>query len=122
MRERDLPGADRFRTEPPKTRPDLAAAYAAGGEPVDPAHAACLAKAVPTASGGVRHFVRRQAGGHGFFSPAEHEARELAGRHPVTGRDRWEWAAVGEDSFDLYVKFLRTGNAAHLRNAERVQN
>jgi len=36
-----------------------------------------------------------------------------------SGRKAFEFAKVTENCFNLYVKFLKTKNPAHLRNAER---
>lgn len=122
MSRESMPGADAFRTQPSKKRAIKATAYNANGQEVSPDAETCVAKAIPVQAGGFRFLVRRQtAGGDRFYNPIEHEAKELRQTNPVTGRPRWEFAVVHEDSFNHYVRFLTTGNFAHLHHAERIQ-
>lgn len=37
-----------------------------------------------------------------------------------TGKERFQFKKVSQEAFDLYIKFLKTGNVAYLRNAERM--
>lgn len=41
--------------------------------------------------------------------------------HSETGKYHYEWKKVKEEIFELYLSFLKTGNVAYIRQAERVQ-
>jgi hypothetical protein len=95
---------DKFKVE--HNRPSLAGeqgetvAYGQGGEVIDdPAGPACLAKSVKDAG------------------PAEET--DLDRRGDWTPAGRFTFRPVTKLAFDLYVRYLKTGNRAYLRQAER---
>lgn len=54
-----------------------------------------------------------------FFNPQVHHKETLYKFDNDKGRDRFSYRAVNKEAFDLYVKFLKTGNVSLLRNAQR---
>jgi len=54
-----------------------------------------------------------------FFNPQTHEKEMLNKIDNYTGRERFFFRPISKESFDLYVKFLQTGNVSLLRNAQR---
>jgi hypothetical protein len=55
-----------------------------------------------------------------FFNVLEDSPAELTGQNRSSGRLRWEYVSVPEDSYLAYVQFLTTSNPVHLRHAERL--
>jgi hypothetical protein len=54
-----------------------------------------------------------------FFNPQTHEKEMLNKIDNYTGRERFFFRPTSKESFDLYTKFLQTGNVSLLRNAQR---
>jgi hypothetical protein len=117
---------DKFKVE--HNRPSLAGeqgetvAYGQGGEVIDdPAGPACLAKSVKDAGTMTsRHFVKFSNVGPtagGMLDPAEET--DLDRRGDWTPAGRFTFRPVTKLAFDLYVRYLKTGNRAYLRQAER---
>ena len=89
---------------------------------IDPENYKCVAKRVSYSSGmHPRFFIKRLTRGHPrFFNPVDDEIYQLDSIHTDKGRARWEFSAVSEEAYDLYIQFLRTQNTQLLRNAERA--
>lgn len=91
--------------------------YAAGGVQVERDAKGCLAYAA-----GTRRFV--MTGTHGlragrFFNPAEDDAGEIAEVSRASGRKKFEFRLVSDSTYELYVRFLSSGNPSYLLQAER---
>lgn len=77
--------------------------------------------------GNTRHYIRKcttgASGGH-FIDPfgALSNVRDFTSYDNQSARRFYEYTLVNADVFDRYVKYLRTRNPAHLRNAERDYN
>lgn len=94
---------------------DAAGSELAAGEP------ACVAKSsFNPDTKRTRFWVKAATYGResgSFFNPCEHS---LGGRgNSRTSRPEFDWRTVTPAAFDMYIKFLRSGNPAHLRQAER---
>lgn len=57
-----------------------------------------------------------------FFNPQIHEKGGINKIDTQTGREKFFFRPTNKDSFNLYVKFLQTGNISLLRNAQRLSN
>ena len=55
-----------------------------------------------------------------FFNPQTHSHDELIRFDSHTGKMRFAWREVSKAAFDSYVEFLKTGNSALLRMAQRA--
>jgi hypothetical protein len=54
-----------------------------------------------------------------FFNPLNHHHDDLVRFDSHTGKLRFCWREVSRTSFDQYVQFLKSGNQAMLRMAQR---
>jgi|APGre2960657404_1045060.scaffolds.fasta_scaffold44472_4 hypothetical protein len=97
--------------------------YDGAGSEVDSSSSDCVAKLVSIEKTGViKHFVRvcRRGIDIGtFFNPQVHAKAELFRFDGSTGRMRYDFTEVSPVAFDTYVAFLKSGNTALLRIAQR---
>jgi hypothetical protein len=109
----------------PVDQPLAQAGFTFGGGPVGPDDPRCLAKRTANAATGEERFYVRsctrgyQAGE--MFNPATHAVAELHQENPALGRPQFEFRRVEKPAFAHYLSFLKTGNPASLRAAERVR-
>ncbi len=101
------------------------AAYTLGGKLVDENDPLVLAKAVVTDAGRNRWLIKvARSGmdaGH-LFNPQSPTAsvEQLTRVESTLGRGRYEFREVPEESFEAYVRFLKTMNNCDYRYAERT--
>lgn len=111
---------EQFRTSPAATAAPAAEGLTALGRAVDPADPKCLAKRVP---------LPRAKSEQYFVCVSTNEERRLfdpltddlthVGVPASTGLPRWKLERVPEDAFRYYAEYLRAGNPARLREAQR---
>jgi len=100
--------------------------YTIGAKKVKPDADNCVAKvATDLESGNSRYWLKRATSGleagrlfnpHGPGYTAASAKRFWA----ETGKNQYEFRKATQESFELYMKFLESGNELHLRQAERV--
>lgn len=103
---------------------DYCEGYDGRGNPVDPADPSCVARLARTTQGHrVRRWVKvatRGADAGHFYNPNPNLDRPVRpdARH-ADGTALYVWRPVAGPNFESYLRFLHTGNLAHLRLAER---
>ncbi len=103
-----------------KIEPSYITGSSLKGETVDPELYRCYAKVVKTPKDVIRYYIKACKGY--FFSPnngnqwGKEDAKRVDG---ATGRPAWEFIKVNKTTFDLYLRFLKTGNEVHLELANR---
>ena len=99
------------------------AGYDGAGREIDPSSSDCVAKCTVVEKTGVaKHFVRvcrRGIDTGTFYNPQVHPKAELIRFDGHLGRMRYDFAEVSQAAFDNYLAFLKTGNTALLRVAQR---
>lgn len=100
-----------------------ASGYDGAGREVDPQSSDCVAKSsVVEKTGVAKYFVRvcrRGIDTGTFYNPQIHPKAELIRFDGHTGRMRYDFTEVSRAAFDNYLAFLKTGNTALLRVAQR---
>lgn len=127
-----MPSRSRF-DEPPihtihpekERREPKANAYTLECEPCDPDAPEALAKRTVSESNQIRYWIKRGMVGAetGFlFNPQSPLFDELTVNrfHAALGRGKYEFREVTQEAYELYLRFLRTGNTRDLRHAERA--
>ena len=113
---REKADINKFKTQPVERAEVKNDAVGFHGKAVERDSTLCLAKRLHN-----RFFLRRATtGSFRLFNVLSDNVKELDSFHTDTGRQRWEFFSVPEDSYALYVKFLETENPVFLRNAERL--
>lgn len=101
-------------------------AYGTSGAEVESTSAGALAKATTdNETGNARYWLKYATGGPDaghLYNPQSptFNAGQARRFRPESGRAQYEFRRVTKESFDLYLRFLRTGNLANLRQAERA--
>jgi len=107
-----------------KANPVDVVAYDKKGGVIEPDSHGCVARVTVHEKTGLQKFeVRVCTRGLDtglFYNPAAHHHDDLIRFDSHTGKMRFSWREVGKSSFDSYVEFLKTGNAALLRMAQRA--
>lgn len=107
-----------------KTNPVDVVAYDRKGGGVDPQSHGCVARvSIHEKTGLEKYEVRVCTRGLDtglFYNPATHHHDDLIRFDSHTGKMRFSWREVGKEAFENYVDFLKTGNAALLRLAQRA--
>lgn len=97
--------------------------YDGTGKEIDSSSSDCVAKLVTVEKTSVtKRFVRicRRGIDIGtFYNPQVHAKAELVRFDSHTGRMRYDFTEVSQVAFDNYVAFLKSGNTALLRIAQR---
>ncbi len=98
--------------------------YTEGAAEIDPASPRCFAKkSVDQATKTTRFFIKRATSGPesgSFYNPNSASFGHASmGRQP-DGRGAYEFRPVAQEAFELYLRFLMTGNTAYVRCAERI--
>jgi hypothetical protein len=82
----------------------------------------CVAKCSVIKTGVAKYFIRvcrRGIDTGTFYNPQVHSKAELVRYDAHTGKMRYHFTEVSQSAFDNYVGFLKTGNVALLRVAQR---
>lgn len=94
------------------------------GKPVDGKHWSCVARTLTNPVTKHKQYQARvctTGGAAGeLFDPAQSEISLLTANNTNTGREWYQFRDRTEESFNHYLAFLRTGNTAHRRRAERA--
>lgn len=112
---------DKFNTEFRKKMPTIEDAVDYNGKPVDRNSHLCVAKVLRGKVTEDKFFIKRLTiYDNRFFDPYADEIQLLGTKNSTGGRQRWDFALVTEDAYNLYVKYLFTGHSAYLKAAERL--
>ena len=99
--------------------------YGLGGFEIDPNCDDALAKVVTDKkTGRSSYWLKRATSGPdsgNLFNPQSPTFNAQAAKrfHSAMNRGQYVYRKASKDSFELYLKFLQTGNPLNLRNAER---
>jgi hypothetical protein len=102
--------------------------YSMAGNVIDAKSDDCVAKkAYDPATTRTRHWVKRATAGAdagNLFNPHSPDFNPDAVNrvHHAMGRGQYEFRPVTSECFDLYMRFLTTGNVNSLRYAERANS
>lgn len=106
----------------PADGPTSSGGISTDGKTVDPARPECIVKWIVDDAGRTRYFIKHCTTGHrspAFFNPQADDSDLLNQTNSSTGRPKYEFRAVGFEVFEYFLNFLKSGNIAFLRNAER---
>ncbi len=122
--------ADDFRvnpTEPDREIPEWeSVGYTYDGKQCDPDYQLCCAKAIKdNESGNTKYYVKYAMNGPNAGSLLNRNSPlftvgDDTRKQTSAGRNRYEFKKVNEEAYLSYLRYLKSGNEAHLRIAQRL--
>lgn len=87
---------------------------------IDINHPQCCAKSIKSQNTKTTRYFILEGQDKTIYNPLEVNQREI--NNVIRGNKFWNWIKTSKDTFELYLQYIKTGNAHYYRTVEKRIN